>query len=201
MKTTTTRTDRTRATLVPSGWLATRSMAWKLVVAMRLATTIVMGLAADVMTWQSRRNATNDVAQAMQSSLASVDESLQRMFITAKQSVREIMPLFLKTLGGTSRVDGTATAPTGAAGELLRLAAGETTLNGNTDVLSLINTYTNADPAVILKYQGKWIRAATLLRNDQGMLMTGSTLPASDLIAQALDSGKPFNGLIQRGGK
>jgi methyl-accepting chemotaxis protein len=174
-------------------------MSWKLVVATLLVTTLIMGLVAGVMAWQDRRNATDNVAREMRSSLAGVDKSLQLMFTTANQSATGLMPLFVSTLGGEPRIDGTA--PTGLAGELPRLAAGEKTINDNIETLSLINTYTGADPAVMLKHQGNWLRAATLLRNDQGMLMTGSALPAGDVIAQALDNGKPFSGLIQRGGK
>ncbi|HEX7747590.1 MAG TPA: methyl-accepting chemotaxis protein [Bordetella sp.] len=185
---------------IRSGWLAVRSMSWKLVTATLLVTILVMGLAAGVMAWQSYRDAQANVERELQASLASADEALQLVFATASQSASALMPVFVKTLGGEPKLDGT-TVETGVAGAVPRLVADGKTINANDDAPSHVHAFTNADPAVLLKYQGTWMRAATLLRDAKGQPMFGTKLATNDIMSRTLDTGKPAEGLIQRNGK
>ena len=187
-------------TRMKAGWLAVRSMSWKLVTATLLVTILIMGLAAGVMAWQSRNNATDNVEREMQAALANTNESLQLVFTTASQSAAALMPIFVKTLGGDPQLDG-STVETGAASAAPRLVAGGKTINGSDDALAHVHDFTNADPAVLLKDQGVWMRAATLLRDDKGQPMFGSKLAPDDIMARTLDTGKPSDGLIQRNDK
>ncbi|WP_019937141.1 methyl-accepting chemotaxis protein [Bordetella sp. FB-8] len=182
------------------GWLAVRSMSWKLVTATLLVTILVMGLAAGVMAWQSRQSATANVEREMQAALANADESLQLVFTTASQSAASLMPVFVKTLGGEPKLDGTTVA-TGAASAAPRLVAGGQTINANDAALQHVHDFTNADPAVMLKTEGAWMRAATLLRDAKGQPIFGTKLAPNDIMSRALDTGKPAEGLIDRFGK
>jgi methyl-accepting chemotaxis protein/type II secretory pathway pseudopilin PulG len=185
---------------IRSGWLAVRSMSWKLVTATLLVTVIIMGLAAGVMAWQARRDATANVQREMQAALANADESLQMVFATASKSATALMPVYIKTLGGEPKLDGT-TVDTGTASAAPRLVAGGKTVNANDEALLHVHAFTNADPAVLLKFQGAWMRAATLLKDAKGQPRFGSKLPSDDIMSRALDTGKPADGLIQRNGK
>ncbi|MGN6579021.1 MAG: methyl-accepting chemotaxis protein [Bordetella sp.] len=192
--------NRGAAVRIRSGWLAVRSMSWKLVTATLLITILVMGLAAGVMAWQSHRDATANVAREMQAALANTDESLQLVFTTASQSAASLMPVFEKTLGGDPKLDGT-TVDTGATSAAPRLVAGGQTINANDAAPQHVHDFTNADPAVLLKTQGTWMRAATLLRDAKGQPMFGTKLAPNDIMSRALDTGKPAQGLIERFGK
>src|SRR5690606_22981709 len=92
-------------------------------------------------------------------------------------------------------------APTGEAGLAPRLVAGGRTANGDTEVLRQLNQYTGAEPAVLIKSDGRWIRGSTMLKNAQGEPAIGSTLAPGDFTARTLDAGKPYSGLVNRQGR
>lgn len=64
-----------------------------------------------------------------------------------------------------------------------------------------MNKNTGADPAVILRANDRWVRAATLLKDEQGRERIGSAIDPNDLIAKVLDKGIEYSGLVQRGGE
>src|SRR5690606_27140319 len=78
---------------------------------------------------------------------------------------------------------------------------GDHILNGDTELLTRVHENTGADPAIIVRHDGQWLRAATLLQDDQGRFLTGSVVDKNDLLARTLDSGSAFSGVVQRSGR
>lgn len=64
-----------------------------------------------------------------------------------------------------------------------------------------MNKNTGAEPAVILRANDRWVRAATLLKDEKGRERIGSAIDPNDLIAKVLDKGIEYSGLVQRNGE
>ncbi|RTZ42607.1 HAMP domain-containing protein [Candidimonas sp. SYP-B2681] len=151
------------------------------------------------MAWQSRAAAIQTVHREMTSALTGVDQSLQLVFSSASARAKELIPVMERELGGIPVLDGGVTDTT-EGGEVPLLVVGDRIINGDMDTLLRINENTGADAAVIVRSGNKWVRVATLLRDAQGNIRLGSTVEPTDLLAQTLDHGEPYSGLVQRNG-
>jgi methyl-accepting chemotaxis protein len=183
-----------------AGWLARKPMSWRLVLATLLVTVLAMGAITAVIAWQNRNGAVTNVEREMHSALAAADESLQLVFGAASDSGRALLPVFERALGGVPKLDGTQ-VPMGEAGDVPRLVVAGRTVNGEMEALQRLSDYTGAEPGILLKQKDRWLRAATLLKDAQGRPSIGSALAANDFVAQTLERGKPYSGLVQRNGK
>ena len=195
-------TSRMHAKAVPvgSGWLARRSLAVKLFLATSGVTLVVMAAIAAVMAWQSQTTAVNTVQREMTAAMHGVNQSLQLVFSSASQRGSELIPVVKRELGGIPVLDGSM-MDTAEGGEIPLMVVGDTIISGDIDNLLRINENTGADPAIIVRSGNKWVRAATLLKDDQGNIRLGSTVEPNDLLARTLDGGEPFSGVVQRNGK
>jgi methyl-accepting chemotaxis protein len=185
---------------VRAGWLARQSMSRRIILATLVVTVIIMGAMIGVLAYQGKRNAEDNVQREMRSALTATDESLQLVFRTASARGQELMPMLVRALGGEPVLDG-ENIPTGEAGNVPRLVAGGRVLNGDADTLERLREATGADPAVIVRAGGRWVRAATLLTDAQGRRRIGSTVDANDILARKLDQGAAHTGLVQRNGR
>lgn len=192
--------DRAASSQANVGWLARQSMSLRVTVATLFVTVLVMGIIIAVIAWQSRTNAVEAVKREMHTALEGADQSLQLVFQAASQRGRELLPVLIRSLGGEPVLDGTM-VETGEAGQAPRLVIDGRTINGDTSILRTISENTGADPAIILKVNNRWVRAATLLKDEQGRVRIGSTIDPNDLIAKTLDKGVEFSGLVQRSGE
>jgi methyl-accepting chemotaxis protein len=183
-----------------AGWLAKKSMSWRLMVMTLVVALLTMGAMTAFVAWQNRSNAIATVELDMQTALSAANESLQLTFTSASESGRALLPVFVRTLGGEPTLDGTQ-VPMGVAGDVPRLVAAGRTVNGEIDALQRLSDYTGAEPGILLKQKDRWVRAATLLKDKQGRPDVGSALAANDFVAVTLERGKPYSGLVQRNGK
>ncbi len=183
-----------------NNWLSRRSLAVRLFLATSLVTVAVMVAITGIMAWQSRTAAIQTVHREMTSALLGVDQSLQLVFDSASARSKELIPVMERELGGIPVLDGGVT-DTDEGGEVPLLVVGDRIINGDIDTLLRINENTGADSAVIVRSGNKWVRAATMLRDAQGNIRLGSTVEPTDLLAQTLDNGKPYSGLVQHNGK
>lgn len=182
---------------VRAGWWERQSLTRRLVLAALAITVIVMGLMTAAIAWQSRNTAVQTTQREMAAALASAEQSLQLVLQMATDQGEELMPVFLKLLGGEPVLDGSM-APTGEAGDAPRLQVDGFTVNGDTAPLASLKRSSGAEPAVLVRHDNHWIRAATLLQDETGNPRTGSRLEPDDLLAIALDAGKEQTVLLQR---
>ncbi len=184
---------------VSASWLGRRSLAGRLFLLTTVVTVIVMTVIAVTMAWQSRNAATQAVQREMQAALDSAQQTLQLVFNTASSRGQEILPVLERALGGIPISDG-STQTTASGDRVLSLFVGGDLVNGDISALQDVNANTGADPAVIAKAGGKWVRISTLLQDSQGRASLDSVIDPNDLLARTLDNGEPFNGLVQRNG-
>lgn len=185
---------------VGNNWLGRRSLAGRLFLLTSLATVLIMASIAVVMAWNSRSVAVDTVQREITATLNAAQDSLQLVFTSASSRGEDILPVLERELGGVPVPDGTTErSATGDAVPVLRV--GDAVLNGDISALLRVNGNTGADPAVIARVGTKWVRVATLLKDEQGKPRIYSVVDPKDLLAVTLDSGAPFNGLVQRNGK
>ena len=182
------------------GWLARRSLAFKLLLVTSIATVVVMGSISMIMAWQNQVAAVETTQREMTAAMEGVERSLQLVFATATQRGKELIPVMKRELGGIPVLDG-GTTDTDEGGEVPLMVVEDRIINGDIDTLLRLNENTGADPAVIVRSGNKWVRIATLLRDAQGNIRLGSTVESTDLLARTLDGGQPYSGLVQRNGK
>lgn len=183
-----------------NSWWARQSLAVRLFIATTSTTILVMGIIVIVTAWQGRVAAVANVHRELAASLHSMDETLQMVFSSASARGQAIIPTIEREFGGIPELDGrTLRMPENDAVPLL--VVGDYIVNGDSALLERINLNTGADPAVLVRSEGRWIRAATLLKDEAGNFRNGSQLAPNDTLALALDAGEPYAGLIQRNGR
>lgn len=107
--------DRAAASQSNAGWFARQSMSLRVSLATLFVTVLVMGVMVAVIAWQSRTNAVATVKREMHTALDGANQSLQLVFQAASQRGRELLPIFVRNLGGEPVLDGTM-VETGEAG-------------------------------------------------------------------------------------
>lgn len=152
------------------------------------------------MIWQSRQAAIEDVQRQMHQSLETLDASLQLVFRSAAARGEALLPVLVESLGGRPVLDEGASLE-GEGGAMPVLKVGARMVSGDISVLQRIQAMTGADTAVIVRAGSRWARAATLLKNAQGVERIGSVIDAHDLLAVTLDAGQSYSGLVQRSGR
>ncbi len=183
-----------------ASWWNRQTLAFRLGWVALLATMVVMSLITLIIARQTQAEAEHTAAREMAAALKAAEQSLQLVFRTASERGTALMPALQTLLGGTPRTDGN-TAPTGEAGEVPRLVTDAGVINGNIEPLLELNAITGADAAIIVRDGNRWLRAATLLRDDAGQPRIGSQVTPADFLATTLDAGEPHAGLVQRYGK
>lgn len=181
-------------------WLGRRSLAGRLFLLTSLATVLIMAAIAAVMAWNSRSVAVDTVQREIASALDGAQDSLHLVFASASSRGEDILPVLERELGGIPVPNG-ATERSASGDEVPIFKVNDTVLNGDISALMRVNGNTGADPAIMARVGTKWVRIATLLKDDQGKPRFNSVVDPKDLLAVTLDSGKPFNGLVQRNGK
>lgn len=185
---------------IAGNWLGRRSLAGRLFILTSLATVLIMAAIAAVMAWNSRSVAVDTVQREIASALDGAQDSLHLVFASASSRGEDILPVLERELGGIPVPDGTTErSPTGDEVPIFKVK--DTVLNGDISALMRVNGNTGADPAIMARVGTKWVRIATLLKDDQGKPRFNSVVDPKDLLAVTLDSGSPFNGLVQRNGK
>jgi methyl-accepting chemotaxis protein len=184
-----------------ASWWSRKSLSFKLGVVTIAVTVAVMSVLGVVMTVNSQRAAIQSVQREMASATTLIEESLQLMFKSAMGRADALMPAYIDALGGVPVLDGTR-VETGQGGLIPRLVDPEgNTLNDDVTVQFQLNRLSGADTAIIVRDGSTWVRAATLLSDDQGRSAIGSKVSPTDLVAKALDAGERRSGLVQRGGR
>jgi len=159
-----------------------------------------MGTITGIMAWQARVTAVDAVQREMSAALASADQSLQLVFESTRQRGQALIPVIQRELGASPVLDGGTVDMDERAGVPI-LVVGDNIINGDVDMLQRINDHTGAESEIVVRLGDAWIRAATLLRDAQGNARLGSAIESGSLLAQTLESGKPFSGVVQRDGK
>ncbi|NGM87486.1 HAMP domain-containing protein [Parapusillimonas sp. SGNA-6] len=185
---------------VKAGWFARRSLAVRLFVATSAVTVVVMVIITAIMAWQSRQAAIQTVHREMKTALAGVDQSLQLVFASASERGRELIPVLEREFGGVPVLDGN-TLEMDQGGEVPILIVEDRIINADIDTLARVHENTGGDATVIVRSGDKWVRAATLMRNEKGDPMSGSTMDPASLAARKLDAGQPYSGVVQDNGK
>lgn len=175
-------------------------LAWRLLLIIGSAAFLILSSITGLMIWQGRQAAIQDVQRQMNQSLNTVDATLQLVFQSAASRGEALLPVLIDTLGGKPVLDASRTYD-GEAGPMPMLKVGPRDLNGDISALQRIRNMTGADTAVIVRSGTRWMRAATLLQNEQGTERIGSVIDAYDLLALTLDAGMPYSGLVQRAGQ
>lgn len=180
-----------------AGWMGRRSLAIKLFWVTTLVAVAVMATISVLGTLQNRQTAVDAVQREMASSLQSVEQSLSMLFSNASRQGTDTLPILKRELGGNPQLDGTL-VETDDGTQIPLMVVGDHILNGDVELLTRVHENTGADPAIIVRKDGQWLRAATLLQDGEGKFLTGSVVDKQDILARSLDSGSPFTGVVQR---
>lgn len=175
---------------IAGNWLGRRSLAGRLFVLTSLATVLIMAAIAAVMAWNSRSVAVDTVQREIASALDGAQDSLHLVFASASSRGEDILPVLERELGGIPIPDGSTQRST-TGDEVPVFKVNDTVLNGDISALMRVNGNTGADPAIMARVGTKWVRIATLLKDDQGKPRINSVVDPKDLLAVTLDSGSP----------
>ncbi|MEB2398641.1 MAG: methyl-accepting chemotaxis protein [Alcaligenaceae bacterium] len=182
------------------GWMGRRSLAIKLFWVTTLVAVAVMVTISIVGAVQSRQQAVEAVQREMAASLQSVEQSLSMLFSSASRQGTDILPVLKRELGGAPQRDGTMVELDDGT-QIPLLVVGDHILNGDVDLLNRVRENTGADAAVLVRKDDQWLRAATLLQDNEGRFLTGSAVNKHDILARSLDAGNPYTGIVQRNGR
>lgn len=182
------------------GWLATRSLAFKQFFAASVVTVVVMAAIAAVVAWQTRHEAQQAVQREVSAALAGVDESLRLVFDTSRDVAQRAIPVVIEELGGTPETDGSL-IDSDEGGEIPLLTLAGNIINGDVSILERTQQRTGAIADILVRSNDKWVRAVTLLKNQNDQPRTGSAVAATDPVAKALDTGESYSGVAQYDGQ
>lgn len=180
--------------------LSQRSLAKQVLFLALSVSAVVSGVTALVVAWQAMNAAQQEVDREMMDALASTSASLVSTFESNRLRVERQLLVFQRMLGELPSPDGTLTE-TGVAGEVITVRAGENVMNGNAAILQRMRSYTGAEPELIVRHNGRWIRAATLQRGPDGQPKTGEAVDAADFISRTLDLEQTATNVVYRGGR
>ena len=152
-----------------------------------------------VMSWLADRAALRQVETHLTQQMSAIAASIEDNFRAAEDAARLRMDIYKRMLGAPP-VLSRETAPAGNLPAVPVLRAGAQPLNGNMELLTRIRDLLNAEPAVMVRHEGKFIRVATFLKDKDGKSMIGVPLPADGKETRSLTEGKAYFGLISRNG-
>lgn len=121
-------------------------------------------------------------------------------FDTARDAAKSRLDLYKRMLPGKLNLG----KKLQAAGDLPAvpvLYAGSVALNNNLELLGRVRDTLDADPAVMVRQNDRFVRVATFLKNHEGKLQVGVPLPADGPETVSLKAGKTYIGLVIRNGK
>ncbi|WP_027823909.1 methyl-accepting chemotaxis protein [Laribacter hongkongensis] len=152
-------------------------------------------LLTDLMT---RQLAVGQAEKQLSHEMSAIAVSLSDNFANSRQIATQRLKLFRHLLPAGLRL-----GPPAAGGPLAgvpTLWAGQQNLNGNIQLLEQLRDTLDADPAVMVRHNGQFIRVATLLKDKNGQPQTGVPLSPDSAEVAALRAGKPFHGMVNRNG-
>ncbi|HJW24879.1 MAG TPA: Cache 3/Cache 2 fusion domain-containing protein [Rhodocyclaceae bacterium] len=139
--------------------------------------------------------AEGQLSQQMTAIAASIDDSLAG----ARETGRLQLDMYRRLLGGEVRLSD-ETAPSGGLPAVRVMKAGNLALNNNLELLGRVREAINADPAVMVLHDNRFVRVATLLKDKEGKPQVGVPLPANGPEEQTLKEGKSYFGVVNRSG-
>ena len=175
-----------------------RSLATQVLVASLVTSVFVMAVTAGVVAWRSVDASKREIHREMSDVLGLVQENLMLSYDSAVERAQVLAPLMQNEYGGLPIPDGNTTRSGNV--DLPTLVAEGKVINNDSTPLENIRRYTGADSSVLVKHDGKWMRATTLLKDENGKSMVGTALPENEFLARALNSGQEGSGLLERNG-
>jgi methyl-accepting chemotaxis protein len=181
------------------GRLGRRSLATQVLVASLVTSVLVMAVTAGVVAWRSVDASKREIHREMGDVLKLIEENLTLSYDSAVERARVLAPLMQNEYGGLPIPDGNSTRSGNV--DLPTLVSEGKVINNDSTPLANIRRYTGADSSVLVKHDGKWMRAATLVKDADGKSMVGTALPENEFLARSLDSGQEGAGLMERDGR
>lgn len=177
----------------------TLSLTRQLFIACLLLLTLIFSSLTLVVAQQSSQNSLRQVEKSLEGQIQILENMLELSYQTVQSRSERNFESFEKFLAGKISV-GAELVKTGN-GDIPALKLGTEILNGNTKILKEFKAISGgADGALLVKYQGKLYRAATLLKDKEGNSMEGVPLPDTDPVTQAILADKEYAGLTIRNG-
>ncbi|GAB3244906.1 methyl-accepting chemotaxis protein [Chitinimonas naiadis] len=180
--------------------LDTRRLASQVLIAILAITALVTGVATVFIARDTLATAVENTEKNTQDVLGSVSKSLELAYAAAARQAEQQMATFERLMGGALVLAEGKTA-TGEAGDIPTVKAGDTMLNGNLDVLQHMKQLNGVEAAVLIRDNGRWIRAATLLKDKAGKSQVGSVIPDTEFSAKTLNAGEQATSVVKRAGK
>ncbi|QEI07151.1 methyl-accepting chemotaxis protein [Pigmentiphaga aceris] len=179
--------------------ISRRSLATQVLVASLATSVLVMAVTAGVVAWRSLAASEREIQREMSAVLTLVQESLMLSYNAAVERAQVLAPLMQNEYGGLPIPDGSSTRSGNV--ELPTLTAEGKVVNNDSKPLETIRRYTGADSSVLVRHNGEWLRAATLLKDANGISMAGTALPHDEFLANTLTKGEEGAGLMERDGR
>ena len=137
--------------------------------------------------------------QELRAQLKVVSELMDYAYNQGINRARRNGQQFLKSVDGPVTMD-TKMVKTGAV-ELPILRIGTQIVNGDSAMLERFRDMVGVEPALLMGYNGKVYRVATLLKEKDGSYANGSAVPKGDPVELAYNSGVESGGMIERNGR
>ena len=165
-----------------------------------LVIAIVFSTLIGFLSWSSNRTAVRQVHEHLSQQMSAIAIVLEDNFLAAQQSAKVRLNMYKHMLPAQTFSLSQDSAPAdGPLAGVPVIKVGDLALNNNMAFLEKVKTMLEADPAVLVLHQGKFVRVATFLQKD-GKPQIGVPLADDSKEARTLHKGETFYGMVNRGG-
>lgn len=165
-----------------------------------LVIAIVFSTLIGFLSWSSNRTAVRQVHEHLSQQMSAIAIVLEDNFLAAQQSAKLRLNMYKNMLPAQNfslSQEGITTEGPLAGVPVIKV--GDLALNNNMAFLEKVKTMLEADPAVMVLQNGKFVRVATFLKKD-GKSQIGVPLANDSREAQTLLKGETFYGMVNRSG-
>ena len=165
-----------------------------------LVITVIFSCLIGFLSWSSNRTAVRQVHEHLSQQMSAIAIALEDNFLSAQQSAKLRLGMYKNMLPSQSFTVTQEGVPSeGPLAGVPVIKAGELVLNNNMPFLEKVKGILDADPAVMVLHNGKFVRVATFLKKD-GKSQIGVPLADDSKEAKTLHKGETFHGMVNRSG-
>jgi len=165
-----------------------------------LVIAVVFSALIGFLSWSSNRTAVRQVHEHLSQQMSAIAIALEDNFLAAQQSAKLRLNMYKNMLPAQNfSLSQESITTEGSLAGVPVIKVGDLALNNNMAFLEKVKTMLEADPAVMVLHNGKFVRVATFLKKD-GKSQIGVPLANDSREAQTLLKGETFYGMVNRSG-
>lgn len=166
-----------------------------------LTCVLIFSALVALISWMSNTATLRQVETGLTQQMSAIAAALDSSFAAAQDAAQRNMSFYKSMLPGKIQLAAGETHDALNQAGLPVLKAGDVKLNGNMELLEKVRETLKADPAVMVKQDGKFYRVTTFLKNKEGQSQEGVPLAPDGPETQSLNQGKAYYGMLNRNGK